>query len=113
MTFSTVPYALVVDDDALILMHECDILEEAGFRCRDAGTGDEAIQVLDEYAESIILLFSDVEMPGSMDGFALARQVAERCPTSRSSSRAAASKPRKATCPTVPPSSPSHSTTTR
>lgn len=80
MTISTIPYALVVDDDALILMHACDILEEAGFRFYEAGTGDEAKTLLDQVADNVTLLFSDVEMPGETDGFALARHVSEVWP---------------------------------
>jgi CheY-like chemotaxis protein len=77
---STVRYALVVDDNALILMHACDIMEEAGFRWYDAVTGDEAIALLTQRAESITLLFSDVEMPGPTNGFALAHHAAEHWP---------------------------------
>lgn len=80
MATSTTPYALVVDDNALILMHACDILEQAGFRFYEAGDGDEAKALLEEKAEHIVLLFSDVEMPGSFDGFGLARHVAEEWP---------------------------------
>jgi len=80
MTVSTKPYALVVDDDALILMHACDILEDAGFRFYEAGTGDEAKSLLDDVAANVTLLFSDVEMPGETDGFALARHVSEAWP---------------------------------
>jgi CheY-like chemotaxis protein len=80
MEKSTEPYALVVDDDAMILMHACDILEDAGFRFYEAGTGDEAIELLDKYATGVTLLFSDVEMPGATDGFALARYVDRQWP---------------------------------
>lgn len=80
MSRSTIPYALVVDDDPLILLHACEILEEAGFRFYEAGTGDEAICILNDHADSVILLFSDVQMPGKTDGFALARRVGETWP---------------------------------
>ncbi|MCW2410871.1 MULTISPECIES: response regulator transcription factor [unclassified Sphingobium] len=80
MEKSTTPYALVVDDDALILMHACNILEDAGFRCFDASDGQAAVKMLDGHAASIILLFSDVEMPGGIDGFELARHVAGNWP---------------------------------
>lgn len=80
MEISTVPYALVVDDDAIILMDACGILEEAGFRFYEAGTGDAAKLLLDEHNENIVLLFCDVEMPGTLDGFGLARHVAEHWP---------------------------------
>ncbi|USI71509.1 response regulator [Sphingomonas morindae] len=73
---STVPYALVVDDDPLILMHACDILEDAGFRFFEAGDGDAARTLLDMHAESVTLLFTDVEMPGSIDGYQLSHLVA-------------------------------------
>lgn len=74
------PLAMIVDDDPLILMHACDILEEAGFCCIEASTGDDAKQVLGKHAEAVTLLFSDVEMPGETNGFALARYVTEHWP---------------------------------
>jgi DNA-binding NtrC family response regulator len=81
MPLSTVPYALVVDDDPLIMMDTTSILEDAGFRFYEAMDGDEAKQILAAKWESIILLFSDVDMPGETNGFALARHVAEHWPT--------------------------------
>jgi DNA-binding NtrC family response regulator len=80
MPLSTVPYALVVDDDPLIMMDTTSILEDAGFRFYEAMDGDEAKQILAAKWESIILLFSDVDMPGETNGFALARHVAEHWP---------------------------------
>ncbi|TVV75751.1 response regulator [Sphingomonas solaris] len=80
MTMSTVPYALIVDDDPIILMDACDIIEDAGFRSLEAMTGDDAKVVLAGQAQKIILLFSDVEMPGDTDGFDLAHHVADNYP---------------------------------
>jgi DNA-binding NtrC family response regulator len=80
MTLSTVPYALVVDDDPLIMMDTTAILEDAGFRFYEAMDGDEAKRVLATNWESIVLLFSDVDMPGDTNGFALARHVAKHWP---------------------------------
>lgn len=80
MTLSKIPYALVVDDNAMILMDACYILESAGFRFHEAATGDDALILLANHAKSVTLLFSDVEMPGKTDGFALARHVAEHWP---------------------------------
>lgn len=77
---STIPYALVVDDDALIQMFATDILEDAGFRCYLVDDGDSALSLLETNAAEIILLFSDVEMPGVFDGFALARHVEQHWP---------------------------------
>jgi CheY-like chemotaxis protein len=80
MSLSTVPYALAVDDDPFILMDVTGILEDAGFRTYEADHGDAAIAMLPEYAHTITLLFSDVDMPGDTDGFALAHHVAENYP---------------------------------
>ncbi len=80
METSTVPYALAVDDEPIILMDITGILEDAGFRTFEADSGDAAILMLPEYAHSITLLFSDVDMPGDTNGFALARHVAENYP---------------------------------
>ena len=80
MATPTTPYALAVDDDPFILMDVTGILEDGGFRTYEADNGDAAILMLPEYAHNIILLFSDVDMPGDTDGFALARHVAENYP---------------------------------
>ena len=75
------PFALVADDDAFIAMDACQILEDAGFRTFQAADVDAALAILEENAESIQLLFSDVQMPPSeRDGFELARLTAERWP---------------------------------
>ena len=80
METRTVPFALAVDDEPIIRLDAAQILEEAGFRCLDAGSGDEAVVILTEKWEQVVVLFTDVEMPGALDGFALARHVAERWP---------------------------------
>ncbi|WP_310106827.1 response regulator [Sphingomonas sp. BE138] len=80
MDCSTKPFALVVDDDPIILMDVSAILEDAGFRCHEADDGDAALRLLAGQADGVTLLFSDVEMPGSIDGFALARHVAKEWP---------------------------------
>ncbi|KQN11768.1 response regulator [Sphingomonas sp. Leaf28] len=80
MTTSTVPYALAVDDDPFILIDVTTILEDAGFRTYEADDGDAAIAMLPEYAHTITLLFSDVDMPGDTNGFTLAHHVAENYP---------------------------------
>jgi CheY-like chemotaxis protein len=80
MPLSTVPYAIVVEDDPIIMMETVFILEDAGFRVYESFDGDEAILHLTTHWESTVLLFSDVDMPGSMNGFALARHVAEHWP---------------------------------
>ena len=77
---SNAPFALVVDDDALIRMDAMDILEQAGFNVLDAEHGDAASDLLMVRHPEIVLLFTDVEMPGELDGFALARKVASSWP---------------------------------
>jgi CheY-like chemotaxis protein len=64
MTLSTVPYAIVVEDDPIIMMETTYILEDAGFRVHESFDGDEAVLLLDTHWESTVLLFSDVDMPG-------------------------------------------------
>lgn len=74
------PVAVVVDDDFLIREDALEILREAGFATLEARTGDEGISVLEQAGGGVELLFTDVQMPGAMDGFALAREVARRWP---------------------------------
>ena len=79
----TAPYALVVDDDVFILLDACDMLREAGFRALEATNVDAAIIQLEKHQADIVLLFTDVQMPGGREGFDLAREVVERWPSIR------------------------------
>ena len=74
------PYALVVDDDGLIRMDAMDILEDAGFRTLEADDGDKALDLLAQQHGVIVLLFTDVQMPGTRNGFAVARETARQWP---------------------------------
>jgi len=65
---------LVVDDDVLIRMAIAGYLRECGFTVVEAGDAGEAVTVL-EAADDIDIVFSDVQMPGAMDGFGLARWI--------------------------------------
>ena len=80
MTDCTVPCALVVDDHPFIIIEATGILEKAGFRCHEAMSGEEAIALMQEHHGSVTLLFSDVDLGSGMDGFGLARHVAEHWP---------------------------------
>lgn len=74
------PYAvLVVEDDPLLRMHAVDIVEDAGFTAIEARDADEAIAILEKRSD-ITLLFTDIQMPGSMDGLKLAHAVRDRWP---------------------------------
>lgn len=70
---------LVVEDEYLIRMDTASSLEVAGFTAFEAENAAEAIRCLDSHAE-IRLIFTDVNMPGSMDGLALAHYVRGRWP---------------------------------
>jgi two-component sensor histidine kinase/DNA-binding response OmpR family regulator len=70
---------LVVEDEMVLRMRAVDIVEDAGFRAVEAVNGDEAISIL-EARSDISLLFTDIQMPGSMDGLKLAHAVHDRWP---------------------------------
>ncbi len=58
---------LVVEDDALLRAEAVDLCMEAGFRTYEARNADQAIRILEQHSE-IRVLFTDIEMEGSMDG---------------------------------------------
>jgi CheY-like chemotaxis protein len=70
---------LVVEDDLLLRMDAADIVRNAGFDVIEAGSADEAIAIL-EANRNIHLVFTDIQMPGPMDGLKLARFVKDRWP---------------------------------
>jgi CheY-like chemotaxis protein len=70
---------LVVEDEALIRMDIVDQLEEEGFKVFEAASATQAIALLDA-EPTIQLLFTDIDMPGSMDGLKLAAAVRDRWP---------------------------------
>jgi CheY-like chemotaxis protein len=75
----SVPVVLLVEDEVLIRMAIADYLRSCGYRVIEAGSADEAVAVIDGRAR-IDVVFTDVKMPGSMDGFGLARCVRQRLP---------------------------------
>jgi two-component system, response regulator PdtaR len=70
---------LIVEDEALVRALGVGIFLDAGFRVTEAVNSDEALEFLDAESE-VQLLFTDVNMPGTIDGLALARQVRGRWP---------------------------------
>src|ERR1700753_2150732 len=70
---------LVVEDEALVRLNARDHIEAAGFKVEEADNADEAIRIL-EANPDIELVFTDVDMPGSMDGMKLAHYVRTRWP---------------------------------
>jgi CheY-like chemotaxis protein len=70
---------LVVEDEFLIRTDIAGRLRDEGFTVFEAGHADEAIQIL-EARSDIHLVFTDIDMPGSMDGLKLAAYVRDRWP---------------------------------
>jgi CheY-like chemotaxis protein len=70
---------LVVEDDMLLRMRAVDMVEDAGYICVEAVDADEAVAILESRSD-IALLFTDIQMPGSMDGLGLAHSVHDRWP---------------------------------
>ena len=71
---------LVVEDEMVLRMRAVDIVEDAGFTAVQAVNADEALSILESRSD-ISLLFSDIQMPGSMDGLKLAHAVHDRWPS--------------------------------
>lgn len=68
-----------MEDDPLLRMLAVEVVEEAGFVALEAGNADEAVALL-ESRPDISLLFTDIGIPGSMDGLKLAHAVRDRWP---------------------------------
>lgn len=70
---------LVVEDEILLRMDALDFIEQAGFAVYEASGADEAIRLLEQHPD-IRIVFTDIHMPGSMDGLKLAHYVRRRWP---------------------------------
>ena len=73
------PVVLIVEDEFLLRLEAADILSAAGFEAVEAANADQAIEIL-EARRDITVVFTDIQMPGSMDGLKLARAVRGRWP---------------------------------
>ena len=73
------PVVLVVEDEVLLRMDAAEVIQSAGFDVLEARSADEAISIL-EQRNDIRLIFTDINMPGSMDGVKLAHFVKNRWP---------------------------------
>lgn len=78
----TLTTVLVVEDEPIIRMDITDHLTDLGYLVLEAGNSAEAITLL-ESNDQIRLVFTDVDMPGSMNGLLLAAAVAKRWPPVR------------------------------
>ena len=74
------PNVLVVEDEMLLRLRAVDIVEDAGFTALEAVNADEALSILESRSD-ISLLFTDIQMPGTMDGLKLAYAVHKRWPS--------------------------------
>ncbi|HEX9521771.1 MAG TPA: response regulator [Reyranella sp.] len=73
------PAILVVEDELLLRLTAVEIVKDAGFEALSAATADEALAILEARAD-VRLVFTDIQMPGSMDGLGLAHAVRDRWP---------------------------------
>jgi CheY-like chemotaxis protein len=73
------PVVLIVEDEALIRLNAVEMIETAGFQAMEAANADEAIRIL-ESRDDIRIVFTDVHMPGSIDGLKLAHAIRDRWP---------------------------------
>jgi DNA-binding NtrC family response regulator len=70
---------LVVEDEFLMRLHAVQLVEQAGFKAVEAANADEAVSIL-ETRKDICIVFTDINMPGSMDGLKLAHAIRKRWP---------------------------------
>ena len=73
---------LIVEDDPLLRMLSSEMIQEDGYDVVEAGHAEEAILIL-ETRPDIDIMFTDINMPGSMDGLKLAHYVRDRWPPIR------------------------------
>ena len=73
------PVVLIVEDEFLLRLDAVDMIVAAGFDAIEAASADEAIEIL-ESRRDVAVVFTDIQMPGSMDGLKLARAVRGRWP---------------------------------
>jgi CheY-like chemotaxis protein len=71
---------LIVEDEPFVRLTGADLLAEAGFEVLEAANADEALRILEATPE-VRIVFSDVEMPGSLDGLGLVRYICRRWPS--------------------------------
>jgi two-component system, response regulator PdtaR len=71
---------LVTEDEALIMMNVVDDLVEAGYDVLEARHAEEALHILAAVADGIHILFTDIWMPGEMDGIALCHHTKKHWP---------------------------------
>jgi DNA-binding NtrC family response regulator len=76
---SKTPAVLIVEDEPLVRLGAVRAIEDAGFEVIEAANADEAILILENRGD-IRVVFTDIHMPGSIDGLKLAHAVRNRWP---------------------------------
>jgi DNA-binding NtrC family response regulator len=74
------PTALVVEDDDMQRSLVTVLLEESDMRVIQCSTAEAALQVMDRLGDKLAMMFTDVELAGSMDGIELAYLAKQRFP---------------------------------
>ena len=76
---ASIPAVLVVEDEPIILLCTADDLREEGFTVYEARNADAALAALEEHKD-IGVIFTDIDMPGSMNGLTMSFVVRQRHP---------------------------------
>jgi len=71
---------LIVEDESLIRIDAADTIDRAGFRVLQASSADQALTTLESRGD-VGLLYTDIHLPGSMNGLSLAWLVSQRWPS--------------------------------
>jgi CheY-like chemotaxis protein len=74
------PIVIVVEDEFLTRLAIVELLTEEGFVAIEAGHADGALATLNERAADIHVLFTDIHVPGAMDGLDLAHHTRRHWP---------------------------------
>lgn len=98
MTPSNRPLVLVVEDEALLLFSIADDLRDQGFDVLEATNADQAVSIL-HANPNILVVFTDIDMPGSMDGLKLSATIRDRWPPVRIMVTSGKSRPMQADLP--------------
>jgi two-component system, response regulator PdtaR len=72
---------LVVEDEPILRSLAVEILADGGYEPLEAGSGEEALEILRERWPEVCLVFTDVNMAGEIDGLRLAQVVASSWPS--------------------------------
>ncbi|WP_459162008.1 response regulator [Bradyrhizobium japonicum] len=70
---------LIVEDETMLRMHAVDMVEDAGYTPIEALDTDDAVAILESRSD-VALIYTDIQLPGGMDGLGLAHTVHKRWP---------------------------------